>query len=278
MGRLRVGVVAAAVSLVLAALPAGAQDTTRCFFGGTAGTSRVVRLDLSEGSDFLNLIHTMNRPPRATGPESWHLGVGVFVIDEATSEVVAHRVENLGTNPRRLVIESNGQRAAETPVPGPDTPFLHSDLQSRVFGLPPGTYLVAAFGSDGSGALPNDQWGGEVEVAGDHDCQVVGSGELLDVNHSDFTGGTNVSTPAGAVVEGASLTRELAHDLVVGFVDAGVQGAGEAAVAHQHPGGLAEVTEAIVPFAAPGGIHTWTATLQGPGALASVVALGIDLS
>lgn len=261
------------------ALPArAAETTTRCHFGGWTGTYRVMRLELPGGSESLNLIHTASRLSRVSGPESWHLAVGAFVIDESTGELMAYRVENLGTNPRRVVAESGAERSVEAPLPGPDTPFAHSDLSSRVFGLPAGSYLIVAFGSDGSPTPPNDQWGGEVEVAGRHTCSILDTGELIDVNHTEFTGGTQVATPLGAVLDGASLTKDVAHDLVVGFIDAGFQGGvGTATVTFEHPGGSELVDRDIVPFVVPGGTLRWTATLQGAGALASIVALGIDV-
>jgi len=274
---------AAAVASIAGAVamwPARAADaTTRCSFGGPAGTSRVMRLSLPEGSDFLSVTQTGTRVSRPAGTtQSWHLATGVFVIDEATHQLVSHRISNEGTATRRTVVEAEGTGAPRTDVatPGPDTPFVHSSL-SPVPGLAPGSYLVVAFGSDGDPALPNDGWGGYVEVSGTHTCESLGSGQILDVSHSDFEGGTQVSTSGAAYVDGASLSRGIEHDLVVGFMDASTQIGGSASLDYNTPGGAGTVADAIVPFVSPGGVFSWTAHLTGVAPIANIAALEFNL-
>jgi hypothetical protein len=260
--------------------PARAADpTTRCSFGGPAGTSRVFRLSLPAGSSFLRVTQSGTRVSRPTGTtSSWHLATGVFVIDEATQRIVSHRISNEGTATRRTVVDAEGTGLPRTDVttPGPDTPFIHSDL-STVPGLAPGSYLVVAFGSDGDAALPNDGWGGYVEVSGAHTCEFLDAGRILDVNHADFSGGTQVSTYGAGYVDGASLTRGLASDLVVGFMDAGTQVVGDAALDYAMPSGTGTVQDAIVPFVSTGGPFEWTAHLTGVSPIVSIAGVEVNL-
>jgi hypothetical protein len=274
--------IVAALVLPAAALAAGpsraAEVTTRCSFGGPAGASSVFRLSLPSGSSFLNLTVTGGRVSRPTGTrESWHLARGVFVVDEASGRVVSHRISSEGSAPRRSVVEADGIPRTEAETPGPDAPFAHTSLV-QVPRLDPGSYLVVAFASDGDAALPNDGWGGFVEVSGTPRCEPLGPGRILDVDHTDFSGGTQVSTYGASVIDGASLARDVDGDLVVGLMDASTQVQGEAVLDYVTPGGTGTVEDAIVPFASPGGPFQWTARAHGVSPLIAIAALAVDLS
>jgi hypothetical protein len=272
-------------ALVLAALlstsrsPAvAAEVTTRCSFGGPTGNSRVLRLDLPEGSDFLTVSLSGTRATRPAGTtDSWHLATGAFVIDEATSRLVSSRISSEGTATRRTVVENGGSRPVDAATPGPDAPFRHAAIASAPR-LAPGSYLVVAFGSDGSSTTPNDSWGGFVEVAGSHACSLLPSGTVFDVNHNDFSGGTQVSTTAASMIMGASLTRDLSGDIVVGLMDASTQVTGNATLDYSMPNATSgTVSDAIVPFVAPGGAYAWTANASGVAPIISIAAVVIDL-
>jgi hypothetical protein len=209
--------------------------------------------------------------------KNWHLGQGVFVIDEATRALVSYRISSEGSAPRRAVVAMNGSDPIVADTPGPDEPFVHSDLVAAP-GLGPGRYLVVAFGSDGSAAAPNDQWSGQVQLSGSHPCLPIGVGELLDVNHTDFRGGQQVSTYGVSAMDGVSYSKTIDRDLIVGFMDASTQLAGDATLSYAMPGGrMGIVDDAIVPFVSSRGPHSWTASAHGVAPIVSVVALQVDL-
>jgi len=277
IGRRRIVGVLVAVVLGVPSTGARADTTTRCSFGGPAGTSRVLRLDLPTGSDFLTVSLTATRTTRPTGTaDSWHLAAGVFVIDEATNRLVSYRISNDGTATRRTVVESDGDRVVDQAAPGPDAPFRHEAL-APVPGLPPGSYLVAAFGTDGSAAIPNDPWGGFVEVSGTHTCALLPAGTIVDMNQNDFHGGTQISTTGAAYVQDTTLDRSLSGDLVVGLMDASTEATGDATLDYAMPGGTGRVRDDIIPFVAPSGSYSWTANLAGVAPIASIAALQVDL-
>jgi hypothetical protein len=271
------------IALVLTAAvgpPAHASDAiTHCAFGGPAGTARVLRLVLPEGSDFLTVGLSGTHASRPAGTTaSWHLATGVFVVDEATMRLASYRIASEGTATRRTVVESDGTRSADIVTPGPDTPFRHTTLAPAP-GLAPGSYVVVAFGSDGSATAPNDGWGGFVEVAGIHDCSILPGGAIVDLNHADFSGGTQVATTGLMHMDGATLTRDLAGDVVVGLMDASTQLAGTATLDYSLAGGVTgTVDDSIIPFLAPGGSFAWTAHVTGVAPTISIVALSVGLA
>jgi hypothetical protein len=278
IGRRRIVGVLIAVALGVPITGARADATTRCSFGGPAGTSRVLRLDLPTGSDFLTMSLTATRTTRPTGTtDSWHLAAGAFVIDEATQQIVSFRISNDGTATRRTVVENDGDRVVDQAAPGPDAPFRHEAL-APVPGLAPGSYLVAAFGTDGSANIPNDPWGGFVEVSGTHTCALLPAGTIVDVNQNDFHGGTQISTTGAAYVQGAALARSLSGDLVVGLMDASAEATGDATLDYAMPGGAGRVRDSIEPFAAAGGDYSFVARTSGVAPIISIAALQIALS
>jgi hypothetical protein len=273
-----VAAAAATALLAVVALPAHAsQTTTTCVFGGPTGTSQVRVLDLPDGSDFVTVRITAARPTRATSTHyNWHLAQGVFVIDDTTGTLIADHVRNEGTSPRRVVAGGTSLEAL-----GPDTPFVHEASLSTDH-LAPGRYLLVGFGSDGSPALPNDQWGVEVVVGGTQTCPLGATisppasiTSPLDVDHTDFAGGSKVGAAGVTSVDGATYGRTFGNRFVSGFVDASVQGAGDARVDYSHAGVTGSIVDDIQPFVALGGAYSWTATLHGV-ALANVVGVGVD--
>ena len=260
----------AVVLAVVAGSPAGADGVTSCAFGGPAGTSRLIELQVPAES-FLNLSLSGGRATRpADTATSWHLAQAVFVMDSA-GEPVAHRLSSSGSNTRRVVAGDQRLDAA-----GADLPFARNALFLPPV-LEPGTYYIAAFGSDGSAEGPNDRWGGHVEVAAGASCRAIGSGRIVDVNHTDFEGGNQVSAPGVASVDGATYQTTFSEERVVGFVDASVQVVGTAEVDYLTPAGGGTVEDELVAFSSPGGAFAWTARLSGVAPLASVVAMGFDL-
>ena len=270
---------ALAVTALAAPTVGAAEGSKTCAYGGLAGSWRVDRLDLPDGSDFLNLSLHAERSPRPVGTaESWHLSAGLFVIEEATGQLVAHRVVSDGAANRRTVVEDGEVRHVDVVTPGPDVPYKRDSL-GNTSSLAPGQYLVVAFGVDGSDASPNATWGGEVEVSGAPACTSVSSASsIFEADHADFTDGRQVSTSGVGSVSEATLQEDLAGNLVVGLMRASHQVAGEATLGYQFPGDrTGTVEDAVVPFVASPGAFHWTAEVTGVAPVVSIAALQVVL-
>ena len=262
---------AAALASLVVAVPARAAAPTRCSFGGSAGTSRIIQLDLPQAS-FVNLSLAGNRSQPSLGTTaSWHLAMGVVVLDEQGA-LEAARVSNTSGPPRRVIVEG----AIDQGVAGPDVPLARDALVLPPE-LPAGTHYVAAFGSDGDPAAPNNSWSGFVEVDAGATCIPLGSGRLLDVSHADFSGGMQVSAPGVAMVDGAGYQADFTEDRVVGLIDASSHAGGSTEVDYAHPDRSGTVSNALEAYSSRGGSFSWTARMVGVAPLASVVALAFEL-
>jgi len=270
--------VASVVVLVMgAALPASAS-VTECHFGGPTPGWRAVTLDLPQGSDFLGIEL---RGTRATRPvrdgSSWHLAQGIYVIDAETLEVIAFRIISAGSDPRRVRVIADGTTVADQAVTSPEAQLIHAE-KKLVPDLPPGTYHVVAFGTDGGRALPNEWWSADLRVGGSHSCAAVGSGEVFDYSHADFEGGTQINAGPVSYADGSTFSFTSERSLVVGLLDAAVQGEGEAELDFLMPNAVTGTLEdELEPFVSTIGTHDFTARFAGPYGMVSIAGVALDL-
>jgi hypothetical protein len=284
MLRRHLGVCLTALALLVAGVvrPALAA-TTKCSFGGPAPGFKAVRLDLPSGSSFLNIeilgthdVHVLN-----TG-DGWHLAQGVILVRTIDRGIVASRLRSAGSSPPGAVVRAGGADTGPLDgVPAPDVAFTHS-FGPGVPQLDPGSYFAIAWGAGGRGLSgPADTWGASVEVEGAHPCASIGAGEVFDHDQNDFTGGTQVTAPGVAVMDGASLeVRSSPRSFVAGMIDANVQGAGtgEARVDYTMPaGGAGTVDREVKPFTGGAGTSVFTAHVTGLFPVVAVNGVRIDL-
>ena len=255
-----------------------ADEATTCPMGGPTPGYRVVRLDLPEGSDFLVIQPDGARTARPlSDSNNWHLTKGIYIVNAATLEIEAYRIESIGTAPRALVVGIDGTDVLRQGTVGPDGPFYHTASRPRA-SLPPGSYYAIGFGSDGGSTLPNDWWAGAVRVEGKHSCAPIGSAQVFDIDQTEFTGGTHVYAQGVGMADGIAHTYEppAGTDLVVGLLDAGVQGPGEAELSFTAPSGTFGVEDEIAPFISGTGAHDFTASYQG--AFPLILAAGVSIN
>ena len=111
-------VVAVAVSALLTLPLAPAAAATTCDLGGPAPSWSAVRVRLPAGSDDLAVRLTVTPPTMpAGGRDGWHIAAGIAVIDADSGKLVAARVANYGSSPRRAVVRND---CASLPVPRTD--------------------------------------------------------------------------------------------------------------------------------------------------------------
>lgn len=268
-------------SATLLALPSAqaADEVTTCPMGSPTPGFRVVRLELPEGSDFLTITpHGLRQQRGASGDQNWHLAEGIFVVNADTLDLEAYRVEAIGVSPRRLVVRADGTQVISQETTAPDGPFYHTAQRPRA-GLAPGTYYVIGFGSDGGTSLPNEWWSVDVRVSGKHACTPIGTGTIFDIDHTEFSGGTQIyAHVAGIAMDNRyALPTPAGTDLVVGLMDASVQGPGEATIGYQTPLASGDVIDEIVPFVSIGGEHRFTGSFQGSFPMLLIAGVAIDL-
>lgn len=261
---------------MIVALPARAQTVTTCSFGGPTPGHRVARLDLQQGTDFLSIELLGGRTPRVAAEESWHLVQGLYVLNAETLALEAFRIEATGVGPRRITVAADGQVIAAQSAPKPDGPFVHAAARPRA-GLPAGSYYLIGFGSDGSPAFPNDWWGADVRIGGDHRCDLLGSGEVFDYDHTQFSGGTQVYAQPAGMAERITLAFESGRQVVVGVMDASVQLAGSAQLDYQMPSAAGTVDDEIQPFVSVGGTFSFEGRFAGLYPTLLVAGAAIDL-
>lgn len=264
------------LALVALAGVARADEITTCVFGSPTPGYRVIKLELPEGTNFLSIEPHGARSTRVTGDESWHLAHGLIVVNAETLAMEAYRVEAIGSSPRAVVVAADGTAVARQGHPAPDGPFYHTTARPRS-GLPAGTYYAIGFGSDGSATQPNEWWGADLRLAGRHRCTTLGAGEVFDIDHTEFRGGTHAYAHAAGIGEDLTYEHTTSRRLVVGFIDAAVQLAGEAEVTYSMPSGSGTINDEIVPFASLGGPLKFDASYSGlyPTILVAGVALDI---
>ena len=257
----------------LAAVPARAAITT-CSMGGPTPGYKAIRLDLPTGTDFVSIEPKGTRVSRvASDSSNWHLAQGIVIFNAQTLEVEAFRVEAQGSGARAVVLPGVGA----VPVSGPDGPFYHTAYRPRA-GLPAGTYYAVGFGSDGGPTLPNEWWAVDIRIGGAVSCASAGVGEVFDVDNTEFTGGTQAYAIAAGMAEGIEYELTTSREVVVGFMDAGIQGPGEATLDYSMPGGLeGTIEDEIVPFVSQGGTHAFTGNYQGIYPVLLVAGVAVDL-
>jgi hypothetical protein len=270
----------AVVSASLAAAQPAFADTI-CSFGGPSPSFRAIRMDLPQGSTFLNIRLTAKRPTRPLGDRTnWHLTQGIAIIDATTHELVISRIASAGSSTRRVVVTANGTDVVRQDMPqGPDAPFVHS-AYIPLPGLAAGSYYLIGFGSDGSKTFPNEWWGGEVGISGSHLCTPIGTGEVFDHDQSEFTGGTMVNAWGPGYADHAGLTMHTDRSLVFGVMNATTQASsvGSMQLDYSQPGGqTGTVSNAIVPFVSSGGDFVFQASYAGAFPLVNIAYVALDL-
>lgn len=269
----------ASLICLLAVAPAHAADEiTSCTMGGPTPGSKTIRFDLPEGTDFLSLEPRGTRPVRPVSDEkNWHLAEGIVIVNLDTHAIEAYRVESSGSAPRRVIVRADGTTVVDQGTTAPDGPFYHTSIRNRP-GLPAGSYLAVGFGTDGSAAFPNEQWGAQVRLAGTHACTPYGAGATFEFDQSRFGGGTQVYLGPYGMARDIEHARTIAPaDLVVGLMDAAVQGSGTARLAFETPAGSGVVEDAIVPFVSTEGTHRFTGSYDGIYPLLLVAGVALDL-
>lgn len=269
----------------LAAVGARADEVTVCPMGGPTPGYRAIKFTMPEGSAFLGLEPHGGRATRPLSDDTnWHLASGVFIVNAATREIEAYRVESTGTAPRALVVSSDGTDVVRQATTTPDGPFYHTALKPRS-GLRAGTYYAIGFGSDGGTRTPNEWWSYDVRVSGKHACTSIGSGTVFDVDNTEFTGGTQIY--AGGIGSAEDITYSMTQpeniDVVVGLMDAAVQGSevgggeGGAELSYAMPASTGSVEDEIVPFSSTAGAHQFTGEFQGAFPMLLVAGVALDL-
>ncbi|MHB8512684.1 MAG: hypothetical protein ACYDCC_10950 [Actinomycetota bacterium] len=254
------------VLLTLCAPTAGIADAgTNCPFGGPTPSSDIVRLDLSQtGSSFLTLDLGGTRTQRVVNnDQNWHLGEGIFVVNASTFALEAYRLDSQGMAPRHAIASVNGT-TIDQPISSPDVPYEHYAASLRD-GLPPGVYYVIAFGVDGGAGSPNEQWSAAVTVSGTNVCTPVGDADVLDVNQTDFRGGTQLYAPGVGYGNGLTYSFQTQRQLIVGYIDAETQArsASSVSVSYQTPTSEGTLSQVLTPMISTAGQYQFSASYQG---------------
>jgi len=220
-----------------------------------------------EGNDYIGLgIRVKSALKPVHDEESWHSIVGIMLVEAATLEVRAWWIINGGWSPPRVVVQAAGHRF-EHYVPAPDGPFATEWVYIPAY-LPPGPYYGVGFGvGKGEGVLGPSEWGGSIGVRGDHSCEPIGDGELFDIDHTEFTGGTQVYAPPGVgYASGISHSFSTSRNLVVGVINAGVIGPAvgrHMSLDYSTPTRSGNVSNDLIPFASGAGTYSFRASYQG---------------
>jgi hypothetical protein len=263
--------------LALLAMPAGARADSECAAGAPGPGYKIMRLDLPEGSSFLTLqLRTVRQTRPNDGANSWHLAAGVFILNANGMAIEAYKIQNVGAAPRRTVVRYDGQTFVDAETPGPDVSLSHQKQRQRE-GLAPGVYYAVAFASDGGAPQPNDWWVADIAFSGSHHCTQVGSGDIVDLDQTEFGGGTQVYAPGAGHAEGIGLSYDTARPYMVGFMDARVEGHGTASLTYATPSASGTVTDDIVPFVTTGGAMRYGASYSGTYPLVTIQALAFGV-
>lgn len=257
------------------ALPANAD--TLCTMAGPTPGFKAIKLELPQGSSYIGLeLGGARTTTLVNDGSSWHFSRGIFLLD-SQMRILSYRVQNSGSVPRRTVVEAGGERQ-QVNAGLTDGPFIHS-AQKLIPSLSPGTYYAVAFGSDGSSRVPNEFWSADVRVQGAQSCAQVGVGSVFDINHTDFTGGTQVYSAGIGVAEGIEGSLPSSRQLVLGMMDASVQITGEARLDYSLSSGeTGSLDDEIVPFVTGPGTSSFSASFMGPFPIISISGVAIDLT
>lgn len=266
-------------TVLVAPIASRANQITVCPMGGPTPGFKVIRFELPEGSDFLGIEpHGVRQQRGASSDSNWHLAEGIFIVNAQTRALEAYRVESAGSSPRRVMVRSDGTTVVDQASTAPDGPFYHTASRPRS-GLPAGTYYAIGFGSDGGRALPNEWWSVDVRISGAHSCTPIGTGTVFDIDHGRFQGGSAVYAHAVGSAEDITYTQSIptSADIVVGLMDAAVQGPGEATLNFQMPTNAGTVEDTIVPYVSIGGEHVFEADFQGAFPMVLIAGVAVDL-
>lgn len=281
--------VRSAASVLAGVLAAGtlgspASASTTCRVGGPAPSASVARLELPHGSALHALRLSVTRPSLPVGGRAaWHVAAGVGIVDAASGQLVTARVINVGSSSRRVVATLDGERVVYQDVPAPDAPFEHQG-GTPVPSLPAGTYYLVGFGADGDRAQPSAGWTAELNLEESITCSRVGGGDVFDVDHTEFSGGTQVSGYGAGTTRDVSYELTTDRSLVFGLIDAATQltpttedsGMG-AEVDYDFGGRRGIVRETIVPFAAMDRPLSFRARATGGFPLVLVSGVAFDI-
>jgi hypothetical protein len=270
-----------ALFLVTFAAPFGAraEGVSSCAAGGPGPGYRILKLDLPNGSEFLTMQIKASRQTRPNdGPNAWHQSIGVFVLNANGMKMQAYKLQNIGMAPRHAVVD-NGDTRQEADTVGPDVPIVHTH-QDPASSLAPGTYYIIIASSDGGAPLPNDYWFASVQFSGTGvHCDQIGHGDLIDIDQSEFTGGTQTYVPIAGAASGISDTYSTARAYTVLFTIAETGGIGDASLDYALPGAVTGTAHnEMKAFVLPGGTSTFTASYSGLYPLIAVEGLSFDLT
>jgi hypothetical protein len=268
----------AVLVLGLATVPATAAEPSPCQLGGPAGTASVVRVDLPHGSPSLALRVTSPTTPTAASAAgtraSWHLATQVAVVRVGTGSLVASRVVQSGSSPRAVALSAQG-RDVRQDTPGPAAPFVHAAAAVPPY-LAAGRYLLVAYGTDGSPALPNPGWSAEASFGTEVTCVPLRvRTSLVDRDQTTFTGGTQLTAYGAGTGTGGTTTWRSSERYVVGFGDAATQAVGQAHLRGVLPRRrVLDVRDGLRAFSGTSGTYAFTADWSGAFPLVLVCALG----
>ena len=256
------------------ALPA---VTNVCSFGGPTPGWRATQITVPAGTEVQ--LRLTGPPPTTVGSaNSSHFVQAIGVIDIATGRLVGAAAGSWGATGRSLMVRSGGDTLTQHEEPLVVRPPVVRRSPSAVPPLRAGRYLVLAFGVDGSRALPNPPWGAELRVgpSASVTCGAVGSGELIDVDHTAFQGGTQLSASDVTVTRDSEFRWNTRREFVFEVVQATAWPAGSARVLAALPDGRSLVVEDdIVPLATHRGSQILRADAQGP---ATVIVAGVAIT
>lgn len=214
--RARVALVAVMMTGLLAAVPARAGE---CVLSGKLGEFRVGTFTLSNPVELGTFwFEAFDGQQVIVDDESYHVGMAGFVLNATTGEIPTWIATYGSTDVPRVVIEAGGVRHMDQAVPAP-TYGLGTQGGQRgqlSYLLPAGTYYVVGFGFGPKGGVVSDsRWAMAANYG--YSCPLIGApGEILTFNQTDFTGGTQVYTPAVGYGSGLSLDFDVARSNVFG--------------------------------------------------------------
>lgn len=266
-----------AALLVVSQSAATSATGTDCSFGGPTPGWQVIRFDLPQGSSFLTLELGSIRTQRGFNDNNnWHLASGILVVNAETWKIEAYRISSKGMAPRRVVL-SDGTTKTTQDVTAADVPYEHQRSGFRD-GLPPGSYYIISFGSDGGSTLPNEWWSAGVQVSAHVACTGIGDGATFDYDQTDFSG-TQIYVPGAGVGDGLTLSVHNDREIVAGLIDVETQGrtVSNVSLHFDMPTGSGDLSQQLVPFLSVGGDYHFAGSYQGEYPLIGIVGVGVDL-
>lgn len=255
----------------------GVGQASICQFGGLTPGSYAIKLDLPNGSDYMTLGIGGRRATQALNDnDSWHLAEGIIVFNATTLVPYAWWLYTDGSTVPRVVVHS-GNLQFERDILAPET-AQRLEYASIPGGLPPGSYIAAAFGvGGGNGILGPNEWRVAVGVRGNHDCTNQASGELFDYDHTDFEG-TQVYAPGVGHGQTLTLDVSMSRSFVVGLVSSATPlGTGESRLEYATPTGTGSSQGNIRPFVSRNGTYNFRLNYLGVRPVSKVAGFNFDI-